>query len=341
MLHTDFADGAALMSGHAHGTTVQHWHYGALAGAAGLRSTLNDLLAFLQQNLKPQDSSLRAALLLTRQAQTGAREDVGLGWNIIEVSGGEQSWPLVWRASRTAGFATFLGYRTDRQQALVLLGSSDVDLSALGMAWLEQRPAPPAPEPPPPVPQALSIDDYPGLYQIRGGGELIVRPAPHGLRAQFRGQFAVALKPVAADVFGSDSYSLAFQREAGKVASAIINQAGTNVQARRLSEHAPTLPHAPLAFSAKAPSDVVGDYRLDAQTLLRIAADGTALMLHVTGRVPLSLQAFATDRYAAADQSCELQVQRDAKGAVTGVVLALAGVDRPAGRVVWTSPPTQ
>src|SRR5438045_7621249 len=120
MQHTGFDD-AGLLAGHTRNDFAPHWHFGALAGAAGLRSSVGDLLTFLQQNLQPQSSKLRAALLLARQAQTGTKQDVGLGWNIVEVEDGDQSWPLVWRASRTAGFTTFLGFRTDRQQALVLL----------------------------------------------------------------------------------------------------------------------------------------------------------------------------------------------------------------------------
>src|SRR6185503_20205884 len=155
-----------LLVGHAHADAVPHWHFGALAGAAGLRSSVGDLLALLQQNLRPQDSPLRAALLLARQAQGGGPQSAGLGWSIVEVPDGEQSWPLVWRASRTAGFATFLGFRTDRQQALVLLGNGDTDLSALGLAWLQQQTPPPLPERGPTAPKSVPGDDYLGLYKL-------------------------------------------------------------------------------------------------------------------------------------------------------------------------------
>jgi D-alanyl-D-alanine-carboxypeptidase/D-alanyl-D-alanine-endopeptidase len=146
--HTGFDDSAMLLVGHSREDVAPHWHFGALAGAAGLRSSVGDLLTLLQQNLRPQTSPMRAALLLARQAQSDGAQSAGLGWNIVEVADGEQTWPLVWRASRTAGFATFLGFRTDRQQALVLLGNSDADLSALGLAWLRQQTPPPLPNGP-------------------------------------------------------------------------------------------------------------------------------------------------------------------------------------------------
>lgn len=337
MQHTGFDDGAQLLVGHDHDGVVPHWHFGALAGAAGLRSNVADLLGFLQQNLQPQDSKLRAALLLARQTQRGSAVDVGLGWNIVEVSDGEQSWPLVWRASRTAGFSTFLGFRTDHQQALVLLGNSDADLSALGIAWLEQRTPPPLPDPLPAPPKSVSWDDYPGLYKIHGDGEFIVRAGAAGMSVQLRGQPAQALRPVGEDAFAGESLAIAFSRESRKVTAAIINTNGVHLQAARLSERAPGVAHTPLA-DALVPADLRGDYQLDDNTLLRIHTGERTIVLQMTGRAPLPLQAFAKDRYADTAGSCELTFRRDEKGAVSGVVLSLADVDRFARRVVWTVP---
>ena len=337
--HTGFDDSIGLLAGHmAHAGAAPHWHFGALAGAAGLRSSVGDLLTFLQQNLQPQASKLRAALLLARQTQAGARQDVGLGWNIVEVGDGDQTWPLVWRASRTAGFATFLGFRTDRQQALVLLGNSDVDLSALGMAWLELRAPPPLPDAPPPPPTAVSWDDYPGLYRLNGGGEFIVRVRAGAMSAQFRGQPAQALRAVADDAFAGDTLALAFGRENHKVANAVANVGGALVQAQRLSEHAPGVARAPISIDVKALREATGDYELDATTLVRIRANTNALTLQMTGRTPLPLIAFAPDRYADADGSCEVAFKRDAKGAINRLVLNLADVDRSAARTDWTAP---
>src|SRR4029079_15276166 len=67
---TGFGDPAELQQGHAYGREARHWHFKkAMAGAAGLRSTLQDLQVFLGHNLHPDDSALRGALLLARQAR--------------------------------------------------------------------------------------------------------------------------------------------------------------------------------------------------------------------------------------------------------------------------------
>jgi len=338
MEHTSFDDSLGLLVGHARGATAVHWHFGALAGAAGLRSSVGDLLTFLQQNLQPQASPLRAALLLARQTHGGEKQDVGLGWNIVEASDGEQSWPLVWRASRTAGFAAFLGFRTDRQQALVLLGNADADLSALGIAWLEQRAPPPLPERPAPAPKSVPLQDYPGLYQVRGGNEFIVRANATGLTAQFRGQLAQPLRAIAADAFAGDALSFAFGREHDKVTGAILDVGGAHVTAQRLSERAPAIARPTASVDAKALAELAGDYMFDADILLRVRAGADAIGLQMTAHAPMRLVAFAPDRYADAEGTCEVAFKRDDKGGVNGLLLNLAGVDRAAKRVVWTVP---
>jgi D-alanyl-D-alanine-carboxypeptidase/D-alanyl-D-alanine-endopeptidase len=338
MQHTGFDD-AGLLAGHARDDFAAHWHFGALGAAAGLRSSVGDLLTFLQQNLQPQGSPLRAALLLARQAQAGTRQDVGLGWNIVEVDDGQQSWPLVWRASRTAGFATFLGFRTDRQQALVLLGNSDADLSALGLAWLQQRPPPPVPDQVRAVPDKIDWNAYPGLYRVQGGAEFIVRTGARGMSAQFRGQPAQALRAVGEEAFAGETLALAFTRHADKVTGALVDFGGAHVPAQRLSDHAPGLVRTPL--DVPVPGELAGDYRLDADTLVRIRTGEHTLALQMTARAPLRLQPFAPDRYADADATCELAFQRDRKGAVSGLTLTLAGIDRTGTRVAWSAPAAQ
>jgi hypothetical protein len=341
---TGFDDGGALLDGHARGEAVAHWHFAALAGSAGLRSTVNDVLDLLQTNLRPQDSPLRAALLLARQARAhGAVDDVGLGWSIVEVSAAAvgtdklaaQTWPLVWRASTTGGFSTFMGFRTDRQQALVLLANTDADLSALGVALLKGDAPPPLPSAPAPLPTAAQLEAYPGLYQVRSGIEVTVRHQGGHLTAQLSGQPAARLHAESEDVFdaGADGFGISFQREAGKVTNLLLNRAGVNVLAQRLSEHAPHVPRVPIVVSVQALSDYAGDYRLDANTLARIVVNSDQLSLRLTGRAPVPLLAFTRDHFAGNDDSCELAFARDAAGKITALRLDFAGTERSAPRI--------
>ncbi|HET8940855.1 MAG TPA: serine hydrolase, partial [Rudaea sp.] len=284
--HTDFRDAPILLSGYsAQGLPAAHWHFDVLAGAAGLRSSLSDLLHFVQQNLRPGDSALRASILLARQpyASTSLSEQVGLGWNIFMTHDGEQSWPLVWSASRTGGFSAFVGFRTDKQQGLVLLGNCDVDLSAIGVAWLDGRAPPDLPK----VAKDQSVvhaDEFAGLYEAANLSDVIVRNGTAGLTAQWPGQAPVELEFVGQDIFTAPglALTLSFQRESGKVINVVIDHAGVNVLARRLSASAPRLARASMTMAASLREEISGDYRFDAHNLIRIRSTATDLTLQMT-----------------------------------------------------------
>lgn len=336
--HASFDDGG-LLAGHARGEPVAHWHFGVLAGSAGLRTTLGDLLDFLQVNLRPENSTLRAALLLARQPRTRAQsEQVGLGWNIHETGSGDQTWPLLWRASTTAGFSTFIGFRTDRQQAVALLGNTDTDLSAIGMALLEDHAAPPTPRARFAAPAHLQADDFVGLYQVRGGIEITIRQRDGQLSAQLRGGPIARLTADEDDVFdaGAEGFAITFQREAGKVTSLIVTRAGVNVLAERLSARAPHVTRTAIAVDAKELAGFAGDYQLGDAGLARIFVQGDKLSMQLAGRAPLDLVAFAKDRFSCADESCEATFQHNAAGDVTAVSLDFAGAQNNAPRVRWT-----
>ncbi len=341
MAHTGVGDSEHLLPGIGYGQPAPHWHFGALAGAAGLRSTLPDLLRFVQANLTPQQSPLRSALLLSRQPQADSEQSVGLGWNTVQVPDDGQSWPLVWRASRTAGFSVFLGFRTDKQQALVLLGNTDADLSAVGVAWLEAHTPPPLPPPPPAPPSAAALSAYPGLYRIDGNSDFVVRDGADGLSAQFPGHFPAALRAVGHDVFAAtgDAFVLSFQHEGNVVVSTLLGHNGTNVLARRLSERAPLLPRTAIAVDTETLHQYLGDYQLDDDTLVRIASGNGVLSVQATGHAPLALIAFAPDRFADPHGACEIHFLRGEKHEVVALKIVLAGAERSAKRIIWRAPP--
>ncbi|HZP65016.1 MAG TPA: serine hydrolase domain-containing protein [Rudaea sp.] len=337
--HTGFDDDGVL-AGHARGGAAPHWHFGALAASAGLRSTTADLLDFLQANLRPEASPLRAALLLARQPREMAQGNgVGLGWNVHDSSSGGQTWPVLWRASSTAGFSAFIGFRTDRQQALVLLDDTDVDVSALGMAWLEGDAAPVVAAPSI-APSAISLGDYTGLYQVHGGGEVIVRATDGLLSAQLRGQPAWPLRALADDVFETmgGGFGISFQREAGRVVSAIVSREGANVLVQRLSARAPHIARAAIAMGADALGAFVGDYRLAPDTLARFSVAGGGLVLQTTGHTATSLVAYAPNRFVCADDACLVAFRRDDAGKIVAATIDFAGQERDAARVAWVAP---
>ena len=329
---TAFADEASLLSGSIHGERAAHWHYGALAGAAGLRATLPDLLAFLQYNLTPDASPLRAALLLSRQPRAaGAVDQVGFGWNVRETIDGKTTWPLVWRASLTGGFASFIGFRTDRQKAIVLLGNAAEDVAALGIAWLGDALPPQAPRSSTTA-QSNRLDDYPGLYEISTGVDVIVRIDGAALSLQMPGELPARLRAADKDVFVADSGTLgaSFMRSIDDISGLMLHIGASNVTASRLSTRAPRLARTPMAGNDSARSALLGDYRFDDVTWIRIGESAQGLNLQWTLGERRSIFPYAPDRYADADGTIDFHIQRDEQGRIAGLSFDLAGTRREA-----------
>ncbi len=343
MSNTNFDD-VGLIDGHAHDQVAAHWHFGGVAGSAGLRSTPGDLLDFLQANLQPQQSpTLRAALLLSRQPRLDAKSQTGLGWNIVDVSSDGQTWPLLWRASVTAGFSAFIGFRTDRQQALVMLADTDSDLSQIGLAWLRNDDAPGAPLPSPSVSSPSDPEVYAGLYRFASGGsELVVHTQGAAMTAQVQGSPAVRMREISKDVFiaRGDALTLSFQRELDKVNTVLVNRGGINLLAQRLSAQTPRLARKVMSMREEMLASYIGDYRVDANTFARVAVDGGGLSLQLTGRVPILLAPFAQDHFTDAENSCEVRFERSKEGSVDRIVMNFAGADRVGSREVWRSTET-
>jgi D-alanyl-D-alanine-carboxypeptidase/D-alanyl-D-alanine-endopeptidase len=130
------------------GRRVPHWHFDALAGAGGLRSTVNDLLHFLDLQLtEPTIRLARAAHAThTPQARRGRLEQ-GLGWVSLPLRGDPRR--MLWHNGGTGGFRSFLGFVPDTKVGVVVLSNSARSVDAIGFRILEStsRAQPPATAP--------------------------------------------------------------------------------------------------------------------------------------------------------------------------------------------------
>jgi CubicO group peptidase (beta-lactamase class C family) len=126
-----------LASGHTEsGYPTANWDIPTLAGAGALRSTANDLLAFLAANLGGAPPSLRCALDLTHvpRADTGKLPGkIGLGWHIRTTPAGD----LTWHNGGTGGYHSFAGFDARRHVAVVVLHNSAASIDDLGFHLLD------------------------------------------------------------------------------------------------------------------------------------------------------------------------------------------------------------
>jgi serine-type D-Ala-D-Ala carboxypeptidase/endopeptidase len=112
--------------------------FGALAPAAGLHSTANDLLKFLSAALgytKTPLSPAMAAMLNVRRATSVAGLTNALGWQISMPDGFE----IVWKDGETPGYSCFLGYNPKAGVGVVVLsdGSPKRGVNDIGMYILD------------------------------------------------------------------------------------------------------------------------------------------------------------------------------------------------------------
>ena len=123
---------ARLAVGHnAKLAAVPNWDFQALAGAAALRSTANDLLVFLAANLGYHKSPLApamAAMLKVRRPTTAPGMEMALGWAVTSDG-------IAWANGSTAGYRSFVGFHSKSHVGVVVLSNTftDTGLNDIGM----------------------------------------------------------------------------------------------------------------------------------------------------------------------------------------------------------------
>ena len=107
-----------------------NWDLPVLAGAGALRSTVHDLLTFLEANLGLGPSPLRQAMERARTPQRSDPAlgmDIGLGW-IIAREGDRE---FVWHNGGTGGYASFIAFDVEAGEGIVILSNSALSVDNL------------------------------------------------------------------------------------------------------------------------------------------------------------------------------------------------------------------
>jgi CubicO group peptidase (beta-lactamase class C family) len=321
MTQSGFGPVPRLIDGYRDGKALPHWQHQVLAAAAGLRATLSDLMTFAAAELRPDTSPLRAAILLARdpRAVAGGGE-TALAWQIVPVASDGQTWPMLWQAGITGGFASFIGLRTDRQRALVLIGNAGIDLSALGLTLMADRAAPPAPPKLLPMLAPASLA-YEGWYRFDTGGDLVVRSAADGLTMQVNGLLPQSMSTYDDDAFeiAGETSQLTFERDNAKIVGAILHRNGTNLRAERLSDGAPVLKRKTSALRADELAPYAGDYALTPSVRAHVVSATPGLRVQLTGTAPTFVQSCAVDHFCDADGTLEVGFTRKRGGKATAL----------------------
>ncbi len=111
-----------LAQGHdADAQPVANWDLNALAGAGGLRSTVDDMLRFLQANMGEFDHPLKKAMALSHAQRREIGPNGGhiaIAWHIQPNSG------FLWHNGGTGGYRSFAAFHPQRPVGVVVLSNT-------------------------------------------------------------------------------------------------------------------------------------------------------------------------------------------------------------------------
>ena len=111
------------------GTEVPLWQWQAFAGAGGLKSTITDMMKFVQAQFKMPESRLEHAMALTKQFTyyLPPSTDIGLAWHMNMLEDVVQ----YWHNGATGGSSAFLALVPDSKSAIIVLSNSAISVDEI------------------------------------------------------------------------------------------------------------------------------------------------------------------------------------------------------------------
>lgn len=125
---------------HFSGRKANELYYASLYGSEGLRSTLEDMLRFVQANMQlHQNYELDEVLSVCHEPQFPANMrsvQVAYGWYVI--SHGKKKQPtIITHSGRTGGYSNYIAFEKERQVGVVILSNSANRIDEIGIDIIE------------------------------------------------------------------------------------------------------------------------------------------------------------------------------------------------------------
>lgn len=233
---------ANLAKGHdAAGQPAANWDLPSLAGAGALRSSMTDMLKFLDANLGEPKNDLERAMRLAQQPRFRISDNaqIGLGWITITTARGD----FIYHDGGTGGYGAIVAIDPKRNVGLVLLGNRTGVPEDIAMHLMDAS----IPLTPPPAPSAARAEvavpaelmaSYAGVYALDAmpSFKLTVTLESGQLHMQATGQdrFPIFAESQSKFFLKVVDAQVTFVPTAeGKPAHLILHQAGANQKATR------------------------------------------------------------------------------------------------------------
>ena len=213
------------------------------AGVGGVRSTLDDMVRYVQGQFGGAPNTLDADFRLTHAAVANdAKAPIAMHWMLASLNGRT----FLAHEGGTGGFSSFVAFDPEAKFGVVILSDTALHarggLGSLGLHLLDSKiplGKPDTGESVAKPTQQLSADElkaYVGEYPLMPNFVLTVRAEAGTLTAQATGQGAFPLAATAKDVFEAPNFGIVirFQRDAAaKVVALKLEQGGHTLEGKR------------------------------------------------------------------------------------------------------------
>ena len=317
-------DGVRAAGGHTpNGLPTAAWTFPVdVAGVGGVRATLDDMVRYVQANLDPAGTPLRAAIELA-QAPVSEQPPMAMNWMIMPVAGRS----VLVHEGGTGGFSSFVSVDGAKQRGVVILSDtawhSIGSLGSLGLHLVDA--SLPLGEPRTlATPSEELLDALAGEYQLQGLMKMTLRARDGRLFAQAEGQGEFELAYDSAGDFFPTVVDAVLRphRGPGGHYGFTWMQGGGAVPATRIGEGAvaasPALSESELAAYA-------GEYPLMPGFALSVRGRDGGLHAQATGQGEFALEAAGTDRFEAPAFGIAIEFKRAPDGRVDSLELHQGG----------------
>ncbi len=211
---------------------VKNWDIPTLAGAGAIRSTVNDMLLFVEANMGKKNTALQAAMVdqqITRKPTDSPDLSMALGWHKHT----RFSQELVWHNGQTGGYHSFVGFDKKRGVGVVVLCNTSSDIDDIGLHLLDKRW--PLKKPSLKL-DAKILDSYVGNYEIVPSFVIAITKEGDRLMLQATGQpkFQLFAESDAKFFLKVVDAKITFEKDdKGEVTHLVLHQNGANQKAKR------------------------------------------------------------------------------------------------------------
>ncbi len=113
------------------GSNTTHWDLGDQVGAGGIKSTIEDMTLYLNENITEKDSITAISHKVTYQKD---KKEAGLAWFIQPT---KNSNTLIWHNGGTYGFTSFCGFIKEKKCGVVVLSNSGNSVDDIAISILK------------------------------------------------------------------------------------------------------------------------------------------------------------------------------------------------------------